>query len=126
MNGHQRLTTIQDCLEEIIALGTGYVINSSSHIGAQRTVEWEPGALLADMLRESPNVLLDHAWTEWGRLTDGSQSCAIVYGKRSASPGERGIPGYGLLHVYESWHQQKGVRNKEDILSNGFRLGSGD
>src|SRR5690242_19700017 len=85
-------STVQDCLQEIIARGPDYVVSSSTHMGAQRTVEWEPSALLADMRRESPNVLLDHAWTEWSRLADGSQSCAIVYGKVGAPPGERGVP----------------------------------
>jgi hypothetical protein len=119
-------STVQDCLQEVIARGSGYVVSSSAHIGAQRTVEWEPSALLADMQRESPNVLLDHAWTEWSRLGDGSQSCAIVYGKVGASPGERGVPGYGLLHVYESWHLQRTRRNKDIVVSTGFHLGSGD
>jgi hypothetical protein len=119
-------STIQDCLQEIIARGPGYVVSSSPHIGAQRTVEWEPSVLLADMLRESPNVLLDHAWTEWSHLADGSQSCAIVYGKVGAPPGERGVPGYGLLHVYELWHQQKTKHSKVTLVSTGFDLGSGD
>ena len=109
-------STVQDCLQEVIARGSGYVVSSSTHIGAQRTVEWEPSALLADMQRESPNVLLDHAWTEWSRLADGSQSCAIVYGKVGASPGERGVPGYGLLHVYESWHLQKTTRSNNIMV----------
>jgi hypothetical protein len=119
-------STVQDCLQEIIAWGLGYVIQSSTHIGAQRTIEWEPSALLADMRRESPNVLSDHAWTEWSRLADGSRSCAIVYGKVGAPPGERGVPGYGLLHVYESWHQQRTKRSKDILVSTSFRLGSGD
>jgi len=119
-------STVQDCLQEIIARGPDYVVSSSTHIGAQRTIEWEPSALLADMRLESPNVLLDHAWTEWSRLADGSQSCAIVYGKVGAPPGERGVPGYGLLHVYESWHQQRSTRNKDSLASTGFQLGSGD
>ena len=100
--------------------------NKLSHVGAQRTVEWEPNALIAKMRQESPNVLLDHAWTEWSRLADGSQTCAIVYGKVGASPRERGVPGYGLLHVYESWHQQRTARSKDILDSTGFRLGSGD
>ncbi len=119
-------STVQDCLQEIIARGSGYMVSSSTHIGAQRTVEWEPSALLADMRHESPNVLLDHAWTEWSRLADGSQSCAIVHDKVDASPGERGVPGYGLLHVYESWHQQKAKHSKVALVSTGFDLGSGD
>jgi hypothetical protein len=119
-------STVQDCLQEIIARGSGYVVSSSTHIGAQRTVEWEASALLADMRRESPNVLLDHAWTEWSRLADGSQSCAIVYGKVGASPGERGVPGYGLLHVYEVWHQHRITRSQDSLASTGFRLGSGE
>jgi hypothetical protein len=119
-------STVQDCLQEVIARGSGYVVSSSPHIGAERTVEWEPSALLTDMRRESPNVLLDHAWTEWSRLADGSQSCAIVYGKEGASPGERGVPGYGLLYVCEVWHQQRTRRNKDSVVSTGFRLGSDD
>ena len=119
-------STVQDCLQEIIARGSGLVVESSSHIGAQRTVEWEPSALLADMRRESPNVLLDHAWTDWNRLADGSQSCGIVYGKVGASPGERGVPGYGILHVYELWHQQRTKRSKDISASMDFRLSSGD
>ena len=115
-------STVQDCLQEIIARGPDLVVESATHIGAQRTVEWDPRALLADMRRESPNVLLDHAWTEWSRLADGSQSCAIVYGKVGASPGERGVPGYGLLHVYESWHQQRTKRSKDISAPTGFRL----
>ena len=119
-------STVHDCLQEIIARGPGFVVVSSTHIGAQRTVEWEPSALLADMLRESPNVLSDHAWTEWSHLADGSQTCAIVYGKVGASPSERGVPGYGLLHAYEVWHQQRTTRSKDILASTGFRLGSGD
>jgi hypothetical protein len=126
MKGHERMTTVEDCLQEVIAQGPGYVIHSSSHGGAHGIADWEPSALLADMEGKSPLVLSDHAWTEWGRLADGSQSCAIVYGTVGASPGERGVPGYGLLYAYESWHQQSGARSKDIPLANGFRLGSGD
>ena len=120
------MTTVQDCLEEVIAQGPGYVIHSSIRVGVHRTTDWEPSALLADIQIESPNVLRDHAWTEWRRLADGSQSCAIVYGKRSDSPGERGVLGYGVLHAYESWHKQAVARSERgsEPLTGGFLLGA--
>jgi hypothetical protein len=120
------MTTVQDCLQEVIAQGPGYVIHSSIRAGVDRTMDWEPSALLADIQAESPAVLRDHAWTEWRRLADGSLSCAIVAGKRSDSAGERGVLGYGVLHAYETWHKQavvRGERGSEPFLS-GFRLGA--
>jgi hypothetical protein len=120
------MTTVQDCLQEVIAQGSDYVIHSSIRVGVHRTTAWEPSALLADIQVESPNLLRDHAWIEWSRLADGSRSCAIIYGKRSDSPGERGVLGYGVLHAYESWHKQtvaRGERGSEPLLR-GFRLGA--
>jgi hypothetical protein len=108
------MTTVQDCLQEVIAQGPDYIIHSSIRVGAHRTTDWEPSVLLADMQVESPNVLRDHAWTEWRRLADGSQSCAIVAGKQSDSPGERGVLGYGVLHAYESWHKQTAAHDAHD------------
>jgi hypothetical protein len=123
------MTTVQDCLQEVIAQGPDYVIHSSIRTGAHRTADWDPRVLLADMQVESPQTLRDHAWTEWSVLADGSHSCAIVYGKRGDSPGERGVLGYGVLHAYESWHKQTLVRGERgeregDSLMSGFRLGS--
>src|SRR6478752_5157434 len=123
------MATVQDCLQEVIAHGPDYVIHSSIRVGVHRTMDWEPSILLADIQVESPNVLRDHAWTEWRRLGDGSLSCAIVAGKRSDSPGERGVLGYGVLNAYESWHKQtvargeQGERGNEPFLK-GFRLGA--
>jgi hypothetical protein len=103
---------LQDCLEEVIAKGPGFVIHSSERTGAHLTTDWDPAALLADIQFESPLVLTDHAWTDWMLLTDGSQSCSIIYGIRGSSSGQRAIPGYGLLHVYTSAHVQKSARVK--------------
>ena len=104
------MTNLQECLEEIIAKGPGYVIHSSERAGAKSTSDWDPAALLVDIQFESPLVLTDHAWTDWTLLTDGSQSCSITYGVRGSSSGQRAIPGYGTLHVYTSAHMQKCAR----------------
>lgn len=114
------MTTVQDCLQEVIALGPGYVIHSTSTARTSRMADWEPSALLADMQVQAPNVLNNHARTEWHVLADRSQSCAIVYGKRSDAPGERGVPGYGVLHAYESWHKQQVARVEQGEREHGL------
>ena len=116
------MTNLQECLEEIIAKGSGYVIHSSERAGAHSTSDWDPAALLADMQVESPLMLTDHAWTDWTILTDGSQSCTIPYGIRGSSSGQRAIPGYGILRVYTSAHMQRSAR-VEILPSTAFRLG---
>jgi hypothetical protein len=116
------MATVRDCLNEVIALGSGYMIRTSVRTDSQRKTDWEPSALLAYIEAESPGVLADHAWTEWSQFADGSQTCAIVYGRVGASPSERGIPGYGVVHAYEAWHLQKEARSKDSQHSNGFRL----
>lgn len=104
------MTNLQECLQEVIAKGPGFVIHSSERAGASFTSDWDPAALLADIQFESPLVLTDHAWNDWTLLTDGSQSCSITYGVRGSSSGQRAVPGYGTLHVYTSAHMQKSAR----------------
>jgi hypothetical protein len=58
------MTSQRDCLEEVIGKGAGLVIHTSIPTGAQRTVEWEPVALLAHLQRFSPGVLGARAWRE--------------------------------------------------------------
>ena len=114
------MTNVQDCLLEVIAKGPGYVIRSAERAGIDRKSEWEPVALLADIQQESPLLLVDHAWTEWIILADGSQSCAIVYGIQAGPPGDRAILGYGHLRAFESRHKQKVERAADTSLTKGF------
>ncbi|HLJ81015.1 MAG TPA: hypothetical protein VKT52_05975 [Ktedonobacterales bacterium] len=93
------MTTVQDCLQEIVSKGPGYMIHSSIVAGADKTSDWEPAVLLADMLRTSPGVLDDHAWTEWIAHPRGTGVCYIHYGILGSSLGHREVPGYGLLRV---------------------------
>ena len=93
------MTSVQDCLEEVIARGAGYVIRSDAS-GAYRPSQWEPAALLADLQHEAPNTLRDHAWTEWSVLRDGSATCSINYGVAGVALGHMGVPGYGHLRAF--------------------------
>jgi hypothetical protein len=120
------MATVRDCFNEVIAVGPDYVIRTSIRIGAQGKTDWAPGDLLAYMEDESPGVLADQAWTEWSHLADGSQTCAIVYGRVGASPGERGVPGYGIVQAYEAWHLRKEAHSKDGPSSNSFLLGEDD
>jgi hypothetical protein len=120
------MATVRDCFNEVIGSGPGYVIRTSIRIGAQRKTDWGPSELLAYIEAESPGVLADPAWTEWGHLADGSQTCAIVYGRVGASPGERNVPGYGIVHAYEAWHLRNEAHGKEDPRSNSFLLDGDD
>lgn len=113
---------LQDCFEEVIAKGPGFVIHSSERVGAHRTSDWDPAALLEDIRFESPLVLTDHAWTDWMLLTDGTLSCSIIYGIRGLSSGQRAIPGYGILHVYTTGHVQRPAR-VEVLPLTEFRFG---
>ncbi len=94
-----RMTSLQDCLEEVIARGAGYCIRSDAP-GAYRSSQWEPAVLLADMQHEAPNTLQDHAWTEWSALRDGSATCSIHYGVKGVALGHMGVPGYGHLRAF--------------------------
>jgi hypothetical protein len=116
------MMNVQDCLQEVIAKGPGYVIHSSGQEGPARTTDWEPSALLADIQQESPRLLADHAWTEWTTLADGSQTCAIVYGIHGGPPGNRAILGYGSLRAFESWHKRQ-IERVTAPATNGFYLG---
>lgn len=116
------MTNVQDCLQEVIEKGPGYVIRSSERADIDRKSEWEPTALLTDIQQQSPRLLDDHAWTEWTTLADGSQSCAIVYGIHGGPPGDRAILGYGSLRAFESWHKRPGER-VEALPTSGFFLG---
>ena len=116
------MMNLQECLQEVIEKGPGFVIHSSERAGAKSTSDWDPAELLVDIQFESPLVLTDHAWTDWMLLTDGSQACSIAYGIRGSSSGQRAIPGYGTLRVYTSAHLQ--TRTRVEILpSTPFRLG---
>ena len=114
------MTNVQDCLLEVIAKGPGYVIRSAERAGIDRKSEWGPAALLADIQQESPRLLVDHAWTEWTILADGSQSCAIVYGIQDGPPGDRAILNYGHLSAFELRHKQKVERAADTSLTKGF------
>jgi hypothetical protein len=93
------MTTVQDCLQELIAKGKGYVIHSSLLAGADKTSDWEPAALLADMQQTSPGILEDHAWTEWIARPHGTSVCYIHYGIPGSSLSHREVPGYGHLRA---------------------------
>lgn len=95
------MTNLQDCLQEIIAKGSGYFIRSSFLASAHEATEWESTALLDDMWQKSPGVLDDHAWTEWTIRQGIGSTCAIHYGIRGSSLGHRDIPGYGRLRAFE-------------------------
>lgn len=95
------MTTVRDCLQEIIAKGPGYFIRGAVPAGEQEATEWDPTVLLEDMRRKLPGVLEDHAWTEWSvRPTIGTM-CFIHYGVRGFSLGYMEVPGYGNLRVLE-------------------------
>jgi hypothetical protein len=94
------MTTLLDCMHEVIALGPGYFIRTDS-AGTYRPSEWEATALLADIERECPRVLDDPAWTEWAAQRDGSRTCAINYGRSGRGLEHQELPGYGHLRVCE-------------------------
>jgi hypothetical protein len=94
------MTTLLDCMHEVIALGPGYFIRTDS-AGPYRPSQWESTALLADMRHESPLVLDDPAWTEWSAHRGGSRTCSINYGRFGLSLGHQEVPGYGHLRVFE-------------------------
>lgn len=104
------MSSVQDCLQEVIELGPRYFIRISAPAGADRTSEWEPAELLAVMQRESPGVLEDHAWTEWSTHPGVGSTCYIHYGSFGSALGHREVPGYGHLVAFElSQKQQTGI-----------------
>ncbi|MGZ3680735.1 MAG: hypothetical protein ACXWQR_19760 [Ktedonobacterales bacterium] len=95
------MTTVQDCVLEIIAKGPGYFIRSSMPDGARPVTEWDPATLLEEMRQNSPGVLDDHAWTECSVRPAIGNSCFIHYGVRGSSLGHLEVPGYGHLRALE-------------------------
>ncbi len=95
------MTSLQDCLEEVIGKGSDYVIRTSNPTGTQRTVDWQPAALLAHLQRTSLGVLGDRAWTEWHLQRTSGTVGYIHYGAFGSSLGHMEVPGYGRLSVLE-------------------------
>lgn len=95
------MTTVQNCIDEIIEKGPGYFIRGAIPAGEHVAMEWDPTTLLEDMRQKSPGVLEDHAWTEWSVQPDGESMCFIHYGVRGFSLGFMEVPGYGKLRVME-------------------------
>lgn len=95
------MTTVQDCMQEIIAKGPGYFVRSSVPAGAYATTEWEPATLLEDMRQNAPGVLDDYAWTDWSLRPAIGRSCFIHYGSRGSSLAHREVPSYGHLRAFE-------------------------
>jgi hypothetical protein len=93
------MTTVNDCMQEIIAKGPGYFIRGGVPSGEQVAAEWDPTALLEDMQHHLPGVLEDHAWTEWSVRPDIGVICLVHYGVRGFSLGYMEVPGYGKLCV---------------------------
>ncbi len=94
-------TTLQECMQEIIATGSGYFIRGTVPGGSSEVAEWEPATLLEDMRQNSPGVLDDHAWTEWSVRPAIGRSCFIHYGLRGSSLAHREVPSYGHLCAFE-------------------------
>jgi hypothetical protein len=95
------MTTLLDCLQEVIGKGTGFFIRGYAVPGAYRTVEWVSTTLLTELQRESPGVLEDHAWTEWSRRPGSDMACFIHYGFYGLSMSHQEVPGFGHLRVIE-------------------------
>ena len=51
------MTTLRDCLDEVIGKGPGLFVRSYAIPGAYRKSEWEPDEFLTELQRESPGVL---------------------------------------------------------------------
>jgi hypothetical protein len=100
------MTTLFDCLQEVIGKGPDFFIRSFAIPGTNRTSEWVSTALLTELQRESPGVLEDHAWTEWSRRPDTGMTCFIHYGFRGLSISHQEVPGYGHLQVLERSNQK--------------------
>lgn len=100
-------TTVQDCMQEIIAKGSGYFNRSSVPGGSRAATEWEPATLLEDMRQNSPGVLDEHAWTEWSVRPAICSSCFIHYGSSGSSLAHREVPSYGHLRALELSQKQQ-------------------
>jgi hypothetical protein len=100
------MTTLLDCLQEVIGKGPDFFIRSYAIPGSHRTSEWVSTALLTELQRESPGVLEDHAWTEWRWRPDTGMACFIHYGFRGLSMSHQEVPGYGHLRALERSNQK--------------------
>ena len=96
-----KVTSLRDCLEEVIARGPGFFIRSYNMPGAYRRSEWEPAELLAELEIESPGVLEDAAWGEWVRRPGIGLTYSIHYGQLGFSVSHQEVPGYGRLRALE-------------------------
>jgi len=105
--GRRITMNLLNCLEEVIGKGPGYVIQSFNPAAIRGTSEWDPAALVADMRRLAPQLLKDHAWTEWSTLPDGTGACSIRYGVLGGSLAHWDVPGYGHLHAHQLSHQRR-------------------
>lgn len=107
------MTTLFDCLQEVIAKGPRFIVRSSAAASGQAVTEWEPSALLDDMRQTSPAVLDDPAWTEWSVRPRIGASSFIHYGVRGYSLSHMEVPGYGNLQAREL-DQNKQMSADED------------
>jgi hypothetical protein len=101
------MTTLRDCLEEVIGKGPGLFIRSYAIPGAYRISEWEPRAFLSELQFEAPGLLEDEAWGEWSTRQDIGLTCSIHYGRLGSSMSHREVPGYGHLRVLEVSHRYR-------------------
>ncbi|MGO8950914.1 MAG: hypothetical protein ACLQUY_25325 [Ktedonobacterales bacterium] len=95
------MTTLRDCLQEVISNGSELFIRSYAIPGAYRTSEWEPVKFLDELQRESPGVLEDDAWGEWVNRPVSGLTFYIHYGYLGWSMSHREVPGYGHLRALE-------------------------
>ena len=96
-----KVTSLRDCLEEVIARGSGLFIRSYNIPGAHRRSEWDPAELLAELEVESPGVLEDGAWGEWVTRPGIGLTYSINYGQLGFSVSHQEVPGYGRLRALE-------------------------
>ena len=96
-----KVTSLRDCLEEVIARGSGLFMRSYNIPGAHRKSEWDPAELLAELELESPGVLADAAWGEWVTRPGIGLTYSINYGRLGFSASHQEVPGYGRLRALE-------------------------
>lgn len=106
------MTTVFDCLQDIIAKGPKFFIRGSAVTGGQAATDWEPAALMDYMRETSPAVLDDPAWMEWSARPTIGASCFIHYGVRGYTLGHMEVPGYGNLRALEL-DQKRQTRDDE-------------
>jgi hypothetical protein len=96
-----KVTSLRDCLEEVIARGSGFFIRGYNVPGANRRSEWGSAELLAELELESPGVLEDAAWGEWVTRPGIGLTYSIHYGQLGFSVSHQEVPGYGRLRAFE-------------------------